>query len=105
MAKKTAIRRLFKYLPVSIEMQRAVTLDEQADAGILQDHNVVDMETGEYTPPPELEYSIADQIAAAKDLQTLQAIGEAMDALPDGPEKENITQALVAKDAELAGQA
>jgi hypothetical protein len=49
--------------------------------------------------------SFSDQIAAAKDLQTLQAIGEAMDALPDGPEKENITQALVAKDAELAGQA
>lgn len=33
MAKKTVIRRLFKYLPVSIEIQRAITLDEQADAG------------------------------------------------------------------------
>ena len=43
MAKKTVIRRLFKYLPVSIEMQRAVTLDEQADAGVAQDHNVIDM--------------------------------------------------------------
>jgi len=49
--------------------------------------------------------SFADQIAAAKDLQTLQAIGEAMDALPDSPEKETLTQALVAKDKELAGQA
>lgn len=48
MAKKTAIRRLFKYLPVSIEMQRAITLDEHAEAGIPQDHNVIDMETGEY---------------------------------------------------------
>lgn len=36
MAKKTVIRRLFKYLPVSIEMQQAVTLDERADAGIDQ---------------------------------------------------------------------
>ena len=36
MAKKTVIRRLFKYLPVSIEIQRAVSLDEQADAGIPQ---------------------------------------------------------------------
>lgn len=53
------------------------------------------------TAPP----SFADQIAAAKDLQTLQAIGEAMDALPDGPEKETLTQSLVAKDKELAGQA
>ena len=48
MAKKTAIRRLFKYLPVSIEMQRAVTLDEQADAGLMQDHNVVDMQPSGY---------------------------------------------------------
>lgn len=36
MAKKTAIRRLFKYLPVSIEMQKAVILDEYADANIDQ---------------------------------------------------------------------
>ncbi len=33
MAKKTAIRRLFKMLPVSVETQRAVTLDEQAEHG------------------------------------------------------------------------
>jgi recombination protein RecT len=36
MAKKTVIRRLFKYLPVSIEMQRAVTIDERGDAGLSQ---------------------------------------------------------------------
>lgn len=35
MAKKTVIRRLFKYLPISIEkIQRAITLDEEADAGV-----------------------------------------------------------------------
>lgn len=45
MAKKTAIRRLFKYLPVSVEMQRAVSLDEQAETGA-QDNNVFD---GDYT--------------------------------------------------------
>lgn len=49
MALKTVIRRLFKYLPVSIEIQRAVGLDEQADAGIPQD-----------TPFIEGEYSVAD---------------------------------------------
>ncbi|WP_106478153.1 recombination protein RecT [Phytohalomonas tamaricis] len=43
MAKKTAIRRLFKYLPVSVEMQKAVALDEQAEAGV-QDNNVFDGE-------------------------------------------------------------
>ncbi len=33
MAMKTAIRRLFKYLPISIEMQKAIALDEAADDG------------------------------------------------------------------------
>ena len=48
MAKKTAIRRLFKYLPVSIEMQTAVGLDEQAETGQAQDNPLtVDMDTGE----------------------------------------------------------
>lgn len=69
MAKKTVIRRLFKYLPVSIEIQQAVTLDERAEAGIDQDNasvltgdysviddqqeagEQVDTETGEITQP------------------------------------------------------
>ena len=33
MAKKTVVRRLFKYLPVSIEIQKAVGLDEAAERG------------------------------------------------------------------------
>ena len=33
MAKKTVIRRLFKYLPVSIEAARTVEVDERADRG------------------------------------------------------------------------
>lgn len=41
MAKKTVVRRLFKYLPVSIEIQRAVGLDEQAEAGISQDNALI----------------------------------------------------------------
>jgi recombination protein RecT len=36
MARKTAIRRLFKFLPISIEMSKAVALDEQGEAGIDQ---------------------------------------------------------------------
>jgi recombination protein RecT len=47
MAKKTVIRRLFKYLPVSIEMTQAVVLDEKADAGIDQDN--ASALTGEYS--------------------------------------------------------
>ncbi|WAT31785.1 recombination protein RecT [Pseudomonas sp. GXZC] len=41
MAKKTVIRRLFKYLPVSVEIQRAVMLDEKAEAGICQENECV----------------------------------------------------------------
>lgn len=47
MAKKTVIRRLFKYLPVSIEMTQAVVLDEKADAGVDQDN--ASALTGEYS--------------------------------------------------------
>jgi recombination protein RecT len=36
MAKKTVLRRLFKWLPVSIELQHAITLDEQAEVGVRQ---------------------------------------------------------------------
>jgi len=45
MARKTVVRRLFKYLPVSIEMQTAVGLDEQAEADLPQDNRaIIDVE-------------------------------------------------------------
>lgn len=34
MAKKTVLRKLFKWLPCSVEMQKAVSLDEQQENGI-----------------------------------------------------------------------
>lgn len=37
MASKTAVRRLFKYLPISVEMSRAVTIDEKSERGELDD--------------------------------------------------------------------
>lgn len=45
MAKKTVIRRLFKYLPVSIEAVRAVEIDEKTDRGeATTDHDFLDAE-------------------------------------------------------------
>lgn len=38
MARKTVIRRLFKYLPMSIEMATAVEYDEKAETGHDQEH-------------------------------------------------------------------
>lgn len=71
MAKKTAIRRLFKYLPVSIELQQAVMLDEKGEAGISQDNGSII--TGEYSvideddssPQPDTENNSAIQYGEA----------------------------------------
>lgn len=78
MARKTVIRRLFKYLPVSIEMQTAVALDERADAGIDQQNaavitgewETVDHSTGEIIqhdqPAVQQSEFFADALSAAK---------------------------------------
>lgn len=61
MALKTVVRRLFKFLPVSIEIQRAVTLDEQAESGQTQqngsiiDGNFTFVEDGESAAQQQLE--------------------------------------------------
>lgn len=71
MAKKTVIRRLFKYLPVSVEMTEAVTYDELAEAGVSQnndqfiddvDYSVLD-EVTEQTQ--ELEHQQGEQVDLA----------------------------------------
>jgi recombination protein RecT len=63
MAKKTVIRRLFKYLPVSIELATAVSLDERVDMNLAQefpaaiDMGLVDQEpseTGGQLPAPDV---------------------------------------------------
>lgn len=41
MAKKTVIRRLFKYMPISVELQQAIGLDELHDAGESQGNSSV----------------------------------------------------------------
>jgi len=75
MAKKTAIRRLFKYLPVSIEIQLAVGLDEAGEEGISQDNGyvidgisrevgAVDQETGEILDPQDSELKQVEQRTA-----------------------------------------
>lgn len=57
MARKTVIRRIFKYLPVSIEIATAIKLDEDADRGeqdnkiVIEGEYDVEQETGEITPP------------------------------------------------------
>lgn len=85
MARKTAIRRLFKYLPVSIEIQRAVTLDEAGEGGISQDNGyviegvssqieneqeaTVDTETGEIQQPKQPTMDPDDEFLKALESQ------------------------------------
>jgi recombination protein RecT len=75
MALKTVVRRLFKFLPVSIELQHAVGIDEMADAGISQQNSaIIDGNFTEIDTPAELT---AEQRAEAE--QT--AGGAAYDAM------------------------
>jgi recombination protein RecT len=54
MGKKTALRQLAKLLPTSVEVQRAVALDERADAGISQDlDSVIDISASDSNSDPE----------------------------------------------------
>lgn len=67
MALKTVVRRLFKYLPVSIELQHAVGIDEMADAGISQQNSaILDGQFTEVATPAELIAEMDAEEAAAK---------------------------------------
>lgn len=95
MIRKTPIRRLSNYLPLSPEQQRAVTLDEMAGMGIAQnlDRDVIEPEFTSSTadtsagddPPPPVD---TDDDAAAKTAATTDALkgkraGDASAAEPD----------------------
>lgn len=79
MAIKTVVRRLFKFLPVSIEMQTAVGLDEMAEHGLSQQNaavidgdfafadDEVDESTGEIAGPGKSYAKWVDDIQGADD--------------------------------------
>lgn len=76
MARKTVVRKLFKWLPCSVEMQKAVSLDELQEIGKQNikaaaseefDMNfVIDAETGEVTEIPKDAGGLNDLIAKNK---------------------------------------
>lgn len=57
MAKKSVVRKLFKFLPISVDVQRGVALDEAGDAGDQELGHVLD---GEFDRMPEDEGSLGD---------------------------------------------
>ncbi len=63
MAKKTVLRRLCKMLPASVELARAVALDERADLGLPQ--QLEDVVEGQIEVTPKEKNSL-DSIVAAE---------------------------------------
>lgn len=93
MAKKTVVRRLFKMLPVSLEIQQAVGLDEQADVGKQQNDAVLDGEYS-YVDP---EVSEADSaIETAPDNPDLAAV---INSLRGATDRQNLD--LILADSEM----
>lgn len=79
MALKTVVRRLFKFLPVSIEIQRAVGLDELAENGQPQNNGaVIDVEAT-YAEEPAGELPAPEGDSAAAPTKTLAQFTEDID--------------------------
>jgi hypothetical protein len=86
MARKTVIRRLFKYLPVSIEIQRAVGLDEQAEEGIAQQNDAifdVTAETDVQDAPKQPEAKTVHRVKAARATDDVQKCAEKKQEEPE----------------------
>lgn len=78
MSKKTVIRQLFKYLPVSIELAQAVGYDEQADLGT-QDNPLAHLVSA--APAPE---ALPEATAKAATVATPVISAEQLEALNKG---------------------
>lgn len=105
MALKTVIRRLFKYLPVSIELQKAVTLDEAVDANISQGNEyiitgeVVEDEP-EFVSPTYAE--VADAIAKSKDHESLAMAQDMIRQVSDKGHQEELAGLAETRKKELS---
>lgn len=115
MGRKTVLRRLVKYLPVSIEMAQAATLDEFAESergqglsSVLDGDYIteaedgdVDQDTGEVQPPaqqepPALAYdynALLSQIQRSQAMDVLEIVGDEIAALPEGNDKIKLSAA------------
>lgn len=112
MGRKTVVRRLFKYLPVSIEIQTAVGLDEQADAGVNQhnaalldgDFKVLDSEHEESSVTESILPAVRAAMESAQTSDELDAAWNEFMSLPHNPEDETELGKLYAQlDKKLRG--
>lgn len=78
MSKKTVLRRLCKMLPASVELARAVALDEHVDAGIAQQFETpIALITEEEKPAGKM-----DQLVAAKGKPNIKVENENGEMVP-----------------------
>lgn len=75
MARKTVVRRLCKYLPLSVELQDALALDDQVETG---GPVAIDVSAAEDDPPPRRTRRLAAQVKAEQEPER-----EDVEALPD----------------------
>lgn len=83
MYRKTVVRRLCKYLPSSPELSRAVSLDEQAELGIPQSIDMVEVEP-RAKPKAETPKTLEDVMTAQVGIGIKQPDGSAEVVTPDG---------------------
>ena len=67
MAKKSVVRRLFKFMPVSVELQMAIGLDEQADREEQDNGSIIEAEGRTLSKADLLQKSIDQAQASAQD--------------------------------------
>jgi recombination protein RecT len=120
MALKSVVRRLFKFLPVSIEMQQAVGLDEQAEAGISQqnsaiiDGNFSEVEmplelvdeatnSGAQEPADGIYLAMFNRIKAATTVEILDLVTDEIRDVPDEKDRMKLNELAKQRRAELEG--
>ncbi len=78
MAKKTVVRRMFKYLPVSIELANAIDADHKAEIGEQHNNIVIDGEyesiDGEQVQMPEQQEKKSDRMAETLEKKKKEAV-------------------------------
>jgi recombination protein RecT len=112
MGRKTALRRLFKYLPVSIEVAQASALDELGSRGHSQaldnvldgdyvtptaepdDDGVLSIENSPTESAPAFDLNgFKKRITECKDLEALEVLATDLDAVPQGAERASLEEA------------
>lgn len=78
MAKKTVLRRAFKYLPISTEIAQAITLDELAEAGVQDNSTLIDSTELTHDKHHEPDEEIESKIDLSFDPKTGELLEDAV---------------------------